>query len=245
MTIDCYVTLGEERETVYSAETLIRDLDKAGVEKAVIAPADREIAVLNKSGNDFIYNAALKFPDRLIPACTINPWYGVEGITELKRSAERGIQMLVLNPTVQGFLINDELVNDLIATAETYKLPVYVHTGPHLYGAPWQLTDCALRFPDVNFIMGHAGATDFWNDISHACSVTNNIYLEGSLARPFIFKAHIKGIGVERGIMGSAAPRNNLVFEWEQYRTELSDDEFLPVWGDVLASILPGKGGWK
>ncbi len=245
MTIDCYVTLGKERETIYSADNLIRDLDKACVEKAIIAPADREIAVFNKAGNDSIYKTALKFPDRLIPACTINPWYGDEGVTELKRSADRGIQMLVLNPTIQGFLINDGLVNDLIATAETYNLPVYVHTGAHLYGAPWQLADCALRFPGVNFIMGHAGATDFWNDVPHVCSVANNIYLEGSFARPFIFKSHLIGVGAERGIMGSSAPRNNLIFEWEQYRKELSEDIFKPVFGDTLISLLPGKGGWK
>jgi hypothetical protein len=93
--------------------------------------------------------------------------------------------------------------------------------------------------------MGHAGATDFWNDVPHVCSVVNNIYIEGSFARPFIFKSHLLGVGVERGIMGSAAPRNDLIFEWEQYLAELQSDKFTSVFGDTLASILPGKGGWK
>lgn len=38
MLIDGYVTLGCERETVYSAEELVRDLDAAGVDMAVAAP---------------------------------------------------------------------------------------------------------------------------------------------------------------------------------------------------------------
>ena len=47
MKIDGYVTLGRERDTVYRAEDLVRDLDSAGVDYAVAAPGDREIAVIN------------------------------------------------------------------------------------------------------------------------------------------------------------------------------------------------------
>ena len=50
MTIDCYVTLGIERETVYRADELVRDLDRAGVDMAVAAPGDREIAIYNEIG---------------------------------------------------------------------------------------------------------------------------------------------------------------------------------------------------
>jgi len=243
MRIDCYVTLGKERETVYDADELVRDLDMAGVDMAVVAPSDREMAVFNRRGNDFVFTAAERFPDRLIPACTVNPWYGEEGTAELERCVGRGAKMLVLHPTLQGFLINDDLADPLIEKAVEYGLPVYVHTGPHLYGAPWQLIDCAMRHPEGRFIMGHAGATDFWNDVPYAGKFAPNVYIEGSFARPFTFRAHVDRVGIEKGIMGSAAPRNDLVFEWRQYRAELASDEYARVFGPNLAELLPGMGG--
>ncbi len=243
MKIDCYVTLGTERETVYRADELVRDLDSAGVDMALAAPADREITVFNRSGNTFIQAGANKFPDRIIPACTVNPWYGAEGVEEMVRAFEHGAKMLVLNPTIQGFLINDELVNPLINKAQEFGMPVYVHTGPHLYGAPWQLVDCAMRFPEVIFIMGHAGATDYWNDVPYSGKFASNVYIEGSFARPFTYKSHVLAVGVEKAIMGSSAPRNNLVFEWEQYSAELDGEEYRGIFGDNLARILHLEGG--
>ncbi len=238
MKIDCYVTLGTERDTIYGADELIRDLDQARVDMAVAAPADREIALYNRAGNIFIQDEARTFPDRIIPACTVNPWYGSAGVEEMIRAFEHGSKMLVLHPTIQGFLVNDELVDPLIESSRKFDVPVYVHTGPHLYGAPWQLVDCALRFPDVNFIMGHAGATDFWSEVPYAVRFAPNVYVEGSFARPFTFKMHLQSVGADRGIMGSSAPRNDLVFEWEQYSAELDAEEFKGVFGDNLAGIL-------
>lgn len=243
MLIDAYVTLGRERETAYRAEDLIRDLDLAGVELAVAAPADRETAVFNRRGNIFIQAEAAKFPDRIIPACAVNPWFAEDGAHELERAFEKGARMLVLNPTLQGFMVNDSMAEPLIGKAGEMGLPVYVHTGPHLYGSPWQLVDCALRFPRVNFIMGHAGATDFWNDVPSAGKIAPNIYIEGSFARPFIFMHHLDATGIGRGVMGSFAPRNNLRFEWEQYRAYMTDKKYGAVFGDTMARLLGLKGG--
>jgi uncharacterized protein len=243
MVIDAYVTLGRERETAYRAENLVRDLDRAGVEWAVAAPADREMAVFNRRGNIFIQAESAKFPSRIIPACSVNPWFAEDGIHELERAHEKGARMLVLNPTLQGFMVNDSLAEPLIGKAGELGLPVYVHTGPHLYGSPWQLVDCALKFPGVNFIMGHAGATDFWNDVPSAGKIAGNIFIEGSFARPFIFMYHLDAVGIERGVMGSFAPRNNLGFEWEQYRSYMQEDRYSAVFGDNMARLLGLKGG--
>jgi len=243
MKIDGYVTLGTERDTVYSADDLVRDLDRAQVDMAVAAPGDREIAVLNRSGNDFIARAAKWFPDRILPACTVNPWFGNDAVGEFVRAVEQGARILVLHPTIQGFLINDDLADPVVGKASELGVPVYVHTGGHLYGAPWQLVDCAMRFSGVTFIMGHAGATDFWNDIPYAGSFASNVYIEGSFSRPFTFISHLDRAGINRGIMGSSAPRNPLVFEWEQYRKYMPPDTYGPVFGDNLARILGLNGG--
>ena len=152
--------------------------------------------------------------------------------------------MLVLDPTLQGFLINDTLAEPLLARAGELRMPVYVHTGPHLYGAPWQLVDAALRFPAVNFIMGHAGATDYWNDIPHAGAFAPNVSVEASFARPYKYDLHLRALGPGRGIMGSSAPRNKLGYEWSEYRRYFSamenPEKWEPIFGANLRRLLDG-----
>lgn len=238
MTIDGYVTLGNEREKRYGPGRLLRDMDKAGVDLAVIAPLDSEIAVFNRRGNARILKAAARHRDRLIPACAVTPWSGKKGVEELERTVGEGSQMLILHPGIQGFLPTDELVFPLVERAAARKLPVYVHTGSHLYGGPWDAAGLALRFPETAFILGHAGATDYWNDIPGAARVAPNLFIEGSLARPFQFRSHLLAAGAAKGIMGSYAPTNDLVFEWRWYREHLSEPEFEPVFGANLAALL-------
>jgi hypothetical protein len=90
--------------------------------------------------------------------------------------------------------------------------------------------------------VGHSGATDFAGDAVGAANSTGNIYLEVSLSRPFIFAEHMKSVDMHKGIMGSAAPLNDLVFEWEQIRKYLPPESQDDVCGGNLLSLLEEGG---
>ena len=242
MNIDAYCVLGVEREYDLTAEKLLAALDTAKVDCAVIAPVDRCLAVNNREGNDFILETAQKHRRRFIPACSVNPWYGKVARQELKRAIGAGARVLVLHPFVQGFSANDELVHPLLEIASAEKTPVYIHTGPPGNATPWQLVDLSEQFPEIDFIMGHCGATDFWNDVVPAAQAAPNIYLEASLARPFGFASYLAQIGKNRGIMGSFAPVNDLTFEWEQTRMVLPPEKWDAVYGDNLSGLLAKRG---
>ena len=175
MKIDAYCVLGRDREYDLTESALLSAMDEAGVDRAVIAPPDRFLAVYNQEGNDLILKAARTNPNRFIPSCSINPWYGDRAMLELKRALAKDARILVLNPFVQGYLANDELVWPLLDIAVSEKIPVYIHTGPPGNATPWQIVDLAERYPDLDFIMGHSGATDFWNDVVLAGKTRNNI----------------------------------------------------------------------
>jgi predicted TIM-barrel fold metal-dependent hydrolase len=98
--------------------------------------------------------------------------------------------------------------------------------------------DLAERFPEIDFLMGHCGSTDFWNDVDDAALAAPNIYLETSLARPFSIPGRIKVIGKERVIMGSYAPVNNFTFEWNEMDNVLSADEAEFVMGGNMSRLL-------
>ena len=241
MIIDGYCTLGVDREYDLTESALLHAMDAAGVEKAVIASPDRYLAVYNRDGNEIVRKAVAAHRDRFIGACSANPWFGESAIAEIRRALDADARMLVLHPWVQGYQANDELIFPMLDEASQHKIPVYLHTGPPGNSTPWQVVDLAERYPSLDFIMGHCGATDFWNDVINAGSQCANIYLESSLARPFHFAHYMEKLGKHKGIMGSWAPINDFGFEWEQMRKFTSADIFGEISGNNLARLLNKK----
>ncbi len=242
MRIDGYCTLGVDREYDLTVHFLLEAMDKASVDRAVVAPVDRCMAVRNREGNDFLLKAADVHPDRLIPSCSANPWYGEEAVEEVQRALGAGARMLVLSPAVQGFLADDELVWPLLELAGNAKVPVYIHTGPSGSATPWHLVNLAGRFPSLDLIMGHCGATDLWNDVMEAARASDQVHLESSLARPFAFCRYLDQLGGKKGIMGSFAPINELTFEWEQMDMVLPEEMREDVCGGNLIRLLEKRG---
>ncbi len=242
MVIDGYCVLGRDREYDLSPDELLRAMDGAGVEKSVIAPVDRALAVDNRKGNDEMLKIAHNYPDRFIPCCSVNPWFGRTAMNELKRAAGNGARFLVLHPAVQGFVANDELVFPVLEKADDLKIPVYFHTGVPGMSTPWQIVDLTERFPDLDIIMGHCGATDFWNDMLPVIKHAQHLFFESSLSRPFIFKNYLLAASRERCIMGSFAPLNNFSFEWEAMRLELPQDSYPEFYGGTLEKLLMKRG---
>ena len=242
MIIDGYCTLGVDREYDLTEKTLLEAMDQAEVERALIAAVDRFLAVDNGAGNDFLLRAAASHLDRFIPSCTVSPWLGEGGLAELRRALGEGARLLVLNPAIQGFLANDELVWPFLEVAAEEKIPVYFHTGNPGSATPWQVVDLAERYPSVDLIIGHCGATDFWNDMVEAARAAPTIHLEASLARPFLFDTYMQQVGYHKGIMGSSAPLNELVFEWVQMRGTLPSEAVAEVCGLNLLRLLEKRG---
>jgi predicted TIM-barrel fold metal-dependent hydrolase len=242
VTIDCYCALGIDREFDLTADLLLPLLDKANVDRVMIAATDRQMVVQNREGNEFLLAAAKQHSNRFIPGCSVNPWYGNEAIHEMKRAIAEGARMLVLHPFVQGYVADDELVWPLLDVATQEKVPVYIHTGVTSSSSPFQIMNLANRYREVDFIIGHSGATDFWYDAIAAAKGAKNCYLESSCARPFNFSNYIKQLGPLKGIMGSFAPINNLPYEWELMRRFLSGQENEPIYGQNLQRLLEKRG---
>jgi uncharacterized protein len=236
--IDGYVTVGRERETRLEPEDLLRQMDHAGVNRAVIAPEDREIAVANESGNRRVLELAGK-QKRFIPACTVNPWFGESGRPELRRAADAGARMLVVAPALQGFLLTDPVADELFRLAGELGLPVFVHTGPHSSSAPTQLLLVAQRLAETNFICGHCGSTDYVNDMPVLLREgLANVWFELSFVRPWALNVYAPMVSETRWIYGSGAPRNDLCFELQEFNRVWPTHEHAGVYGGNLAKLL-------
>jgi uncharacterized protein len=242
MNIDGYVTVGLDREYDLTADALLAAMDRAEVHRAVIASVDRYLAVDQREGNMQVLRTAAAHRDRLIPSCSVTPWYGDRAMAEMARAVGEGARMLVLHPAVQGYQANDSLAWGLMELASIEAIPVYIHTGPPGSATPWQMVDLAERWPGVDFIMGHSGTTDFHDDVNGAAAAAPNLYIESSMARPWGWVNRLKTLGNAKGIMGSAAPLNDLVFEWEQMRAVLPAEAWPEVLGGNLQRLLEKRG---
>jgi uncharacterized protein len=241
--IDAYCTPGTERETQLASADLLLQMDAAGIARALIAPDDREIAVDNRSGNARIRQLAAESGGRFLPACTVNPWYGRKGMGELRRAVDEGAVVLVLSPELQGFCLTDAVADDLLEAAAEVRIPVYVHTGSHSHAAPTQAVLVAARHLQTRFILGHCGATDYAYDMWPILKdPPENVWFELSLVRPWNAAAYVRQSNRERFMFGSAAPRNDPVFETAQFNAHLPIAEYPDVYGGNLVSLLTEAG---
>ncbi len=238
--VDAHCTIGEGRVAALSADELVELLDANGVEAAVVGPPDRCLAVANREGNDFVLEACRRHPDRLIGFATVNPWYGEAAVAELRRAVGAGLRGLILQPPLQGYVLLDPLVDPVVAVAAELGLPVWAPTGKPFQALPLQLTELARRFPDVNFLMGHMGHTDFWIEAVPAAAAVPNIYAEISYKQPHVIMDAVAQLGPGRVVFGSDAPFNDLRLEVEKLReTELDDRARELVGAETLLSLLP------
>lgn len=214
--VDAHCHIGHGRYKSQGADDLLASMDSCGIDIAVIVPVEEHIAVDNEEGNRLILSTVKAHEDRFFGFATANPWYGRKAVDTVRQHIEGGLKGIKLNPSLQGFLLNDEIVYPLIETAQTYGVPVYFHTGTPIHSLPLQLRDLAVRFPGVNFIMGHTGAHDFNYDIVNASRGMENVYLETSMSISDVVARAIDETGPGKVLFGSNAPRSFQKFEKEK-----------------------------
>jgi len=213
---DAHCHVGRRLDEEFTAAALLKEMDACGVERAVIVPADREIAVANREGNDGVLRAAKEHPDRLTAFCTANPWFAEEAVTEVRRAFDLGAAGLKLHPVLQGFSIIDPLVRPLVETAVGLRKPVYFHTGTPVCSPPFQLSEICLRYPEGRFVMGHAAYSDYWNDVIFAVNSVDNMFVETSTHLPVVIRLLVEQAGAGKVIYGSNFPLNAMSLEIEK-----------------------------
>lgn len=244
MIIDAHVLVGEGRYHRVDPDRLVEEMDRCGIDQALISPVDREMAVHNREGNNRVLALAKKYPGRFRAYATANPWYQEGAVVELERALGEGAAAIKLHPPLQGFMIHENLVHPLIELAARHRVPVYVHTGTPAYALPLQLSELALLYPEVSFIMGKNGKTDFSMDAIPALQTAPNVY--GDTAHDFpergMARVH-QLIGPERMIFSSNHPVARMALEIEKVRAlVVPDTDKRAILGGNMQRLLNGGG---
>jgi predicted TIM-barrel fold metal-dependent hydrolase len=173
--VDAHVRIGRSREAALLVDALLQDMDRLGIDVTCVSPDEYAIAYDNARGNEMTTTAAAKSGGRLRAWAVANPWRGAAALAELASAHEAGAVGLAVDSVLQGFDLLDGLIDPLIRFAADVGWPVYVRTGTPPNAVPMTMALLAVRHPDVTFVMGRSGATDFWIDAAPALRFAPNL----------------------------------------------------------------------
>lgn len=146
---------------------LLAEMDRAGVERAVLLGWYWERAETCAAQNRFLAACVRAHPDRLSAFGTVQPAAGSEAaLAELTKMRDEGLVGLgELSPHSQGYAVDDPGLGEVLARAGEWGWPVNLHvTDPKSRDYPGRVSTpledfvrLARRFPAVNFILAHWG----------------------------------------------------------------------------------------
>ena len=250
-------------------DTLLSDMDAAGVEQAVLLGWywDRQETCVEQ--NNWYIDWVGRHPDRLRAFATVQPRAGVEAADELARAVEAGLCGLgELSPASQGFAMEHAGWIAVVERAVSLGVPVNLHVNePVGRRHPGRLRDSlddfvwlADRFPDLKLILAHwGGLLPFFELNKWVGSRMRHVYYD-TAASPLlydraIFRAVIDRVGPERVLYGSDYPLR--LYPREQSRpgfrrflneiaeAGLTEEERRLVLGENLRALLDESRGCR
>lgn len=164
-------------------EDTIRDMDAAGVDRAVIVGVDASTTFRYRVSNDLIARTVAAHPDRLIGFAGADPHMGQRACAELTRAvSELGLRGLKLLPHLHRLRANDPAMYPLYETAAGLGVPVLFHTGTQFHAGtkikychPVDLDEVAVDFPGLTLIMAHFGYPWFYEGLA-VVARNQNVY---------------------------------------------------------------------
>lgn len=148
-----------------SIDDTLRDMDEAGVDKAVIVAIDAETTTGFKVSNELVAEIVAQHPDRFIGFAGVDPHKGLLAIGELEHAIrDLGLRGLKFIHHLLELCPNDPKMYPIYAKAQELEIPVLFHTGNQFhsgtklkYCLPIYLDEVAVDFPNLKIIMAHFG----------------------------------------------------------------------------------------
>jgi uncharacterized protein len=195
-----------------SLDQLLRDMDSAGVTKAVLLGWYWENHATCVGQNRFYANCIRAHPDRLAAFATVNPKAGPAAFDEACRAMNDGlIGFGEVSPHSQHFGLDDPVWQQILALAAELKMPVNLHVTdpvsrkfPGRVGTPLKdFSWLAREFPATTFILAHWGGGLAW---SREATALPNVWFD-TAASPLLYGPEVWGKALtDRVLFGSDYP---------------------------------------
>jgi len=171
------------RKLTMSVEKFVEQLDKMGVEKAIIFNLDEETpSGIAGLPNDYYAKIVKQFPEKFIGFAGIDP-LKKNNLKEIRRSYELGLRGIAIRPFMFQISPNNKNMYPIYGTCVELDIPIWFHTSINYstnsmdVERPIYLDVVAQDFPELKMIAGHGG----WPWVNEMVAVAwrnPNIYID-------------------------------------------------------------------
>jgi predicted TIM-barrel fold metal-dependent hydrolase len=165
-------------------EKFVEQLDKMGVEKAIIFNLDEETpSGIAGLPNDYYADIVKQFPEKFIGFAGIDPLKKKKASNEIRRSYDLGLRGIAIRPFMFQIPPSHKKMYPIYSICEELDIPVWFHisinysTNTMEVERPIYLDIVAQDFPDLKIIAGHGG----WPWVNELVAVAwrnPNIYID-------------------------------------------------------------------
>jgi predicted TIM-barrel fold metal-dependent hydrolase len=212
-------------------ETLLPDMDRFGVEQAIITFSD----------NEMVLKAVKAHPDRLIGQVHADPTNIMDMVREIERYHDEGFVSLRIEPFLWRKPPTDRIYYPLYAKCAELDMAVQTQVGqtgpmfPSETGRPVYIDEVALDFPELRIVCGHLGWP--WHEEMIAVAWKHpNVFIDTSAHYPKhyppTFVHYLKTFGQDKVLFATDWP----VTRWDRIFAEL--DDHLKLEGPVRQKFL-------
>jgi uncharacterized protein len=179
---DAHVHLGHDRDGHHlDAHDLIRDLEAAGVQRAVcFPPDDPDPDGSFARANALVAAAAATGPERIVAFCRLDPTSSAWR-DDLEHAHAAGACGLKLHPVAQRFSPDAPAALEAVAAATYRRWPVLIHAGFGARGLVAPLVVLLDAVPDARLILAH-GARGDARGVREALGSHPGVWFDTSLA---------------------------------------------------------------
>jgi len=134
---------------------IIAEMDRYGCDMVWMTASNPGYSGDISEKNDFVFDFADKYPDRIIPYCVLSALTPERNVAELRRCLARGrcigVKMHVYRQP--PYTMRSDFLQPVFEILSEHKLVYMNHTFDNLPDLEWALQ----RYPDLVFIGGHFG----------------------------------------------------------------------------------------
>jgi predicted TIM-barrel fold metal-dependent hydrolase len=200
---------------------LVEAMDRAGVERSLIAPVATKPSQV-ESINDWVISLDRS---RIIPFGAMHPEFD-DPAAEMARLAEAGIKGFKLHSHDQDFCPDEGRMGRIYRAAVEAGMVILFHAGgfPVAHGfesRPEHFARLLDAHPDLTCILAHMGSYLFWDEVrEYLCGrdvYFDTAYVPGNL--PDVeFLALMRDHGIEKILFGSDGPWTDVAAEIDHMR---------------------------
>lgn len=219
--VDTHMHLGTSKFTGHDSSELelIAAMKENGITHGLVMPQPTLQSTLEVHAR--IARFAKDHPGHIFGMSSIDPWLSEEAYRDEFEMCMNEYKFVAVKLHPMGHNISPlaPQCDKIYQLARQYKVPVIVHTGLGTPNSlPALMIEPARKYPDVTFVLAHAGFAIYTSEAIVAAKVCENIVLEPSWSPTFTVQAMVKQIGVDRILYGSDH-NENIPVELVKYRS--------------------------